>query len=397
MIKSPRIYLVLDNCFAIKRWVRPVDWMNITYDLGFRYVQTSSDNEIDPLFSTPEYMDEWFEAVKKCERTIGVKVANFYTGYQTYRTVGLAHYNLDMVEHLKKNWFFRLIDKASGLGAKGLGFSMFAIPDGIMQSKEQYDALEDRIIGTLREIADYAHAHDHFQVSFEQMYVPYQPPFTIRQTERYLEKCATGGGRPFYVTLDTGHMIGQAKFQKPDREQLLESFNHDGPYDVWLGSDRLYEVWRKFKNNSDYINGADAILRGIEDYPHMFADEVDVDEYLWFEKLAKYSPIIHMQQTDGVRASHAPFTRENNEKGIITGERLLRAIKKSYEDTREILAPVDDIYLSFELFFANTDKKQKIFEQLRETVVYWRQFVPEDGMTLDEIISRMDVKNVSVK
>ena len=46
----PRIYLVLDNCFAIKRWIKPSEWMQIAQDLGFGYVQASTDNEIDPLF-----------------------------------------------------------------------------------------------------------------------------------------------------------------------------------------------------------------------------------------------------------------------------------------------------------------------------------------------------------
>ena len=87
----PRIYLVLDNCFAIKRWIKPSEWMQISQDLGFQYVQASTDNEIDPLFCTDAYMDDWFDEIKKLQDKTGVKVVNFYTGYQTYRTVGLAH------------------------------------------------------------------------------------------------------------------------------------------------------------------------------------------------------------------------------------------------------------------------------------------------------------------
>jgi hypothetical protein len=386
---NPKIYLVLDNCFAIKRWVRPIDWMAITRDMGFLYAQASTDNEIDPLFSTPDYMDEWFGEVKECQYSTGVKVVNFYTGYQTYRTVGLAHYNEGMLRHLKENWFYNIIDRISEMGGRGLGFSMFAIPEEIMQSAERYDALENRIIAALCDIGDYAYEHGKFQISFEQMYVPYQPPFTIGQSERYLQKCYAPKRHPFYVTIDVGHMIGQIKYLKPGKQDILESFSHDSPQ-IWLGSDLLYEEWRKFKTSGDHERGADAIVKGLEEFPHMFAAEEDTNEYAWLEKLAKYSPIIHMQQTDGIKASHASFTSENNKNGIITGEALFGAIKKSYDDESEILPPVEEIYLSFELFYANTEKKHSIFDQLRQTAEYWRKFVPKDGMTLDEVLSNIE-------
>lgn len=31
----PKIYLVLDNCFAIKRWVEPETWGPLIKQLGF--------------------------------------------------------------------------------------------------------------------------------------------------------------------------------------------------------------------------------------------------------------------------------------------------------------------------------------------------------------------------
>ena len=90
--------LVLDNCFALKRWIRPIEWLKLTKDLGFNYVQASTDNEIDPLFSPNGYIDDWFDEVKQGEQSIGIKVINFYTGYQTYRTVGLAHHDEECKE-----------------------------------------------------------------------------------------------------------------------------------------------------------------------------------------------------------------------------------------------------------------------------------------------------------
>jgi sugar phosphate isomerase/epimerase len=389
MSVSPRIYLALDNCFAIKRWIKPLDWLQIAKELGFNYVQASTDNEIDPLFSPPDYMDEWFEEVKQGEKKTGVKVSTFYTGYQTYRTAGLAHHNKSMVRRLKENWIFEMVNRVSSSGARGFGFSLFAIPEPVMQSPEKYNETERRIIDVLRETGDYAHEHNDIQVSFEQMYVPYQPPFTIAQTERYLKAVYEYKKHPVYVTLDTGHMIGQIKFLKPGKEELLQYFESNN-IRPWLGGDEVYELLEKYKESGNFSEGIEKIFMAMSLYPYMFAEKEDADEFAWFERLAKYSPIVHMQQTDGVKAGHAAFTKETAKYGIITGERLFKAIKKSYDSQEEIIPPVSEIFLSFELFFSNMSLKFDILSQLKETLNYWRRFIPEDGMTLDEIIELIE-------
>jgi sugar phosphate isomerase/epimerase len=385
MSVSPRIYLALDNCFAIKRWIKPLDWLQRAKELGFHYVQASTDNEIDPLFSPSDYMDEWFEEVKQGEKKTGVKVSTFYTGYQTYRTAGLAHHNKSMVRRLKENWIFEMVNRVSSSNARGFGFSLFAVPEPVMQSPEKYTETEQRIIDVLRETGDYAHEHNDVQVSFEQMYVPYQPPFTIAQTERYLKAVYEHRKHPVYVTLDTGHMIGQVKFLRPDKEKLLRCFESNDLL-PWLGADEVYELLKKYKKSGNFEEGTEKIIAAMSLYPYMFAEKEDTDEFTWFERLAKYSPIVHMQQTDGVKAGHAAFTKETEKYGIITGERLFKAIKKSYDSQKEIIPPVSEIFLSFELFFSNTSLKFDILSQLKETLDYWRRFIPEDGMTLDEII-----------
>jgi len=384
----PRIYLVLDNCFAIKRWVRPEDWMELCAEIGFRYVQASTDNEIDPLFSTPEYMDDWFKQVEKSSKKTGVELVNFYTGYQTYRTAGLAHPDRRIVEHLKKNWICNLVERIGRYGADGLGFSYFAIPENVMQDPALHKATIDRIYEDLCDIAEFAYNHNEVKVSVEQMYVPYQPPFTIEDSKAYLQNIYKKDKKPIYITLDTGHMVGQTKFLRPSAQEVEQSFSQAEP-SIWLGGDTVYETWREYKAAGNAKAGTERVLEEIEKYPYMFAEKDDMDPYIWTEQLAKYSPIVHMQQTDGTKSAHAPFTPEQNEKGIITGEKLLNAIMKSYQDEEEIQPPVQDIYLSFEIFASNTDKKPDIIRNLKQTLEYWRQFVPEDGQTLDQIVKNM--------
>lgn len=73
----PKIYLVLDNCFAIKRWVEPETWGPLIKELGFDYVEASFDNEADFFYSPQWYLDEWFDRVKAVEVTQNIRVANF--------------------------------------------------------------------------------------------------------------------------------------------------------------------------------------------------------------------------------------------------------------------------------------------------------------------------------
>ena len=115
------------------------------------------------------------------------------------QTIGLAHHNAGMAEHLKQNWIFELMRRAKGLGAKGLGFSFWAIPEAAMQQPDEYKKREGQIIRIMQETAAYARQLGGFEVSFEQMYVPYQPPFTIGQTERYLQRVYEANGNPAYV------------------------------------------------------------------------------------------------------------------------------------------------------------------------------------------------------
>ena len=384
MTTSPRIYMVWDNCSVIKRFVKPSEWLRLAKDLGFSYVQASTDNEIDPLFSSEDYMDEWFREAKKAQEKSGVKIVNFYTGYQTYRTVGFGHFYRPMADHLKDNWAKRLMRRAKDLGSAGIGFSFFAVPDKLLQNPYEFYELEERMIEIMRDLGEYA-VELGIDLSMEQMYVPYQPPFTIAQAEDYLKRCYTPYKCLSYITLDTGHMIGQAKFLKPDREEIEQSFKKTLP-DVWLGADSAYELWAFYKEKGDFKKGAAEIEKEINNYPYLFAETRDTDEFEWFRSLAKYSPIVHMQQTDGKTAGHASFTAKKNESGIITGKNLFSAIADCYSNENDIIPRTENIYLSFELFYSNMATKREIFSQLKESLDYWRQFVPYDGITLNEVL-----------
>jgi sugar phosphate isomerase/epimerase len=395
-MKYPNIYLVLDNCFAIKRWVKPAEWLQLTEKIGFNYAQASTDNEIDPLFSTEQYMDDWFAELKRNEAKTGVKVINFYTGYQTYRTIGLAHHDRRIREKLMEGWFKPLIRRIADINAAGLGFSFFAIPDEALQNPLKYRERTELILSQLRELAAFADENGKVAVSFEQMYAPQQPPWTIDGTKYYLKRIYEARQKPLYVTLDVGHMVGQCQFLRPTKAMVVQSLSRDYRHGelplLWLGSDSAYQKWYAASNNSQDQQAIDAaadeICTEMTQYPYLFAEKRDGDIFEWVGQLACYSPIIHMQQTNGITSSHAAFTDENNRTGVVTGEKLLNAIAQSYRQQvdRGMPPTVKDIYLSFEIFSANTEKKTEIIHKLQQTLEYWRQYVPEDGISLNELV-----------
>lgn len=388
----PKVYLVLDNCFAIKRWVRPAQWMPVVKDTGFSWVEASTDNEFDPLFATEGYMNDWLEEVEREGKRLGLRVANFFTGYQTYRTVGFAHHDERIRELLVRGWHQVLIRKAARLNA-GIGFSFWAFPEEVLQEPEAYERTTRMILDTVAQLARQAR-EEGVALSAEQMYAPHQPPWTIRGSRRYLKDLYALSGVSSYVTIDVGHQVGQDKFTKPGREKILSALRSarkgHSLDDLWLGPRAAFDLFGEAagRDGEGDEAAADAIVRLIDDYPYLFSEEGDGDTYAWLEQLGCYSPIVHMQQTDGVTSSHAPFTEDNNRRGIISGDRVLRAIKASFDAPAEEAMPpkCGSIFLSFELFAANTDYNAVTIRRLRETCEYWRRFVPEDGVPLDQLV-----------
>ncbi len=384
-MKYPRIYLVADNCFAIKRWVKPREWMALGKQMGVRYMQASCDNEIDPLYCPQEYRLDWLREVKQCERELDMKVCNFYTGYQTYRTMGLAFEDERVLKKLREGWFAPMIETAAQLSA-GIGFYMAALSEEDLQNPKQY---KNKISQIARELAKVAQMGQEKNVTMamEQMYNPASPPWTIEGTKALLRDVYAIGKAPFYTTIDVGHMVGQAKFVKPDGEAIRQALREKKT--LYVGSEQTRALYcRHLQQQTEPDQAAAEIVQSMEEYPHLFSIKEDTDPYEWLSSICCYSPIVHLQQNDGRTSHHAAFTEETNKTGIIDGEKVLRAIAKSYEAPEEDGLPprTEDVYLSFEIFGANTETGHEVLEKMKKSVEYWRRFIPEDGLALDQLI-----------
>lgn len=360
----PRIYLALDNCFASKRWAAPLEWMQIARDCDIHYIEASADNECDPLYTPPDALAAWREAVLSATQATGVKVANLYSGHGTYATLGLAHPDSRVRDHIQHRWLEPMIDLAQSLDA-GLGFFCHAFSQAILADPAQYAAAVDDLTRRLGELAAYAQGVDLSSLSVEQMYTPHQIPWTIVGAEQIMREAFRQTGAPLYITLDTGHQVGQQHFQRPSP---LPSPPAPLP--------------------SPSAEGGAARERGeAKSHPYMFAQPEDGDLYAWLRRLGGYSPIIHLQQTDGTESKHKPFSAANNAKGIVEPKRVLQALYEAYTSPAvDGLPPrCESIYLTLELFSATMDKPESILSMIRESAAYWRQFIPQDGMRLDEL------------
>ncbi len=114
--RYPRIHLTMDNSFAAKRWTTPDEWARIIRDLGITCIEASADTEADPFYCGAEYLDEWINHVREASQAYVVRVVNFYTGYTTYRTLGLAHPDARIRDRIVNKWL-KVMARIAALGA----------------------------------------------------------------------------------------------------------------------------------------------------------------------------------------------------------------------------------------------------------------------------------------
>lgn len=392
---GPQVYLAIDNCFASKRWCEPGEWMRIVRDLGLSYVEASADNEIDPLYSRPAHIDDWLAGVRTESEKTGVSVVNCYSGHGTYSTLGLGHYDERVRRHIETDWVVPMLRLAGSLGA-GLGFFAHAFPEKVLCDRDLYRSACDTLIDSFRRLSKDAERCGVRTFAVEQMYSPHQVPWTLAGADDFLRKANDKPeGLPVYITIDTGHQSGQARFLPPSRERtaaFVEHILNGQPDDAYVGPLEFYNTFRSMaRKGAGPDEVFDALRRHVEDFPYLFAMPDDGDTIRWLEAFAAWSPIIHLQQTDGTQSAHLNFTRRNNKRGIIHAAEVLEAVKAGFERAEPHGFPtkVRKIYLTLEPFLPTASHSRVMLEEIAESVAYWRRYVPRDGMGIEEICSRI--------
>lgn len=92
----------------------------------------------------------------------------------------------------------------------------------------------------------------------------------------------------------------------------------------------------------------------------------DIDPYAWAKDFATQSPIIHIKQSTMNKGGHWPFTKQYNENGRITPEKLIAAVKAGGGTNNE---------LCLELAFREREPTDRgVVSALRESVAYWAPY-----------------------
>lgn len=379
----PRIHLAVDNCFASKRWTKPAEWMQIAHDAGITCIEASADNESDPLYNTPDTLRGWLDDVQEASAKIGGKVVNLYSGHGTYATLGLAHTDVRVRDHIQHHWLEPMIRSAASLGA-GLGFFCHAFSQSVLADPQRYAAATADLYARLAELAVVA-ASDNVTISVEQMYSPHQIPWTVSGSQQLLQDVYKLHQAPLYLTLDTGHQIGQRRHLTPQpadiQAYVTAANNGQRPPAVWLGPVLF---------GDDAKLTVDGLTEYVQERPYLFATDADGDLYHWLRTLGCYSPIIHLQQTDGSASAHRPFTDATNRTGIVDPVKVLTAIRESYSTAAASYPPpCTDLYLTLEVFSGTAEHPAQILANIRESATYWRQFIPQDGLQLDTLLAQL--------
>lgn len=198
-----------------------------------------------------------------------------------------------------------LIRHAQILRADSSGGNFCILSANDLVNRKKY--LIQEAIRTYRRLRIYAQKHNLKYIYFEPMSVPREFPCTIRDTCEMLEQINDGPGVPMRLLLDVAH--GFLASSEPD----------------------------------------------------------DRDPYTWLLKLGRYSPIVHIKQTDSTLEPRWPFTKEYNKQGIIHPERVLEVLAAS---------GAEQVTLIFEIpHRERLPYDECVIDDHKRSVEYWRRFV----------------------
>lgn len=203
------------------------------------------------------------------------------------------------------DWFKRLFDMGAQLGARS-GGSHFGIQTfATYRDADMHRFIEDENIKGWQELSKHGKNIGFDCLIFEPMSIPREYANTVGETKRLMDRVNEDCGVPMRICLDVGHA------------------------------------------------------------PH--PDERDC--YPWIKALGKYSPVIHLQQTEINSSNHWAFTSEHNAQGYIKAEKVISCLKESgCEETLLILEIAHR---------EHWDIDNMVIPDHIESVKYWRKFVED--------------------
>ncbi len=296
-----QLILGVNNGFAAKSWPEPMVWARfIGQDLGLKEVQLSFDL-LDPLVAEPE-RSALCDEVLRAVKTHGLSLHTTFTGGLAYGQNLLAHPSPAGRAHARR-WYEAALAVTARLGAEATGGHIGALSTTDYASPGRREYLQKAEIDLVRRLTHTAAALGQQYFVLEVMPWPREIPHTLEESLEVLRAANEGAGVPVRLCVDLGHCCA------PDLPR-------------------------------------------------------PGDPYEWLETLLPWTPVVHLQQTDGKADRHWPFSPAHAKDGIIDPQRVIEIVKDS---------PLERVYLVFELLRGATD--QQTINEHKWSVEAWTRWL----------------------
>jgi len=320
----------INGAFLTRRWEEPENFMRLTAECGYRYHSFCAD-VLDPFFSgDKKYQLKTCAKIKSAAEKYNITIVDYYTGVATHRFHGLSHSDKSVREKMKQ-WIIEAMDIAIAIGTYRIGGHWDAFSVEVMSDPIKTEKAKRNIYNQFKELCNYAKDKGIKTIYNEQMYIPSEKPWTIKEAEEFLiEVNKDNKGIPLRLTIDTGHQAGQSYGQKGK----------------------------------------------------------DIDYIEWLKTFSAFSEIIHVQQTTVNASHHWPFTEQYNKIGHVSIKEIIEAIKYSHNTyltnpVSKYLGPVEKIYLIAEIIPGSTETEETLINGLKTTAEHFKKYIPEKGLEIN--------------
>lgn len=300
------IKLGMNTSFALNRYPLTKEWMDIISDyLGIKYVQFYFDL-LDPVIIDERTRNKKCLEIREYSNKKGIVIQSTATGAIAHQTNFLLHPDSEIRKSFV-NWYKKGIDETSLIGSESMGVYVGAFSMADILNEKRKNQLLDEYVDIMWELSRYGKDKGLKYLLIEPMSISREYPSTIEETKYIYDRLNSKSDIPIYLNLDVGHLNVNSK-------------------------------------NAD-----------------------DADTYAWIKNLLQYSKVLHLQQTRKNSSLHAPFTKQNNDSGIIDGEKVIKHVSET---------GIREIYLIMELFFKPIASNDEIIiSSLKESTDYWKNIM----------------------
>ncbi|MDP2872111.1 MAG: TIM barrel protein [Bacillota bacterium] len=294
--------LAVNTCFAVKNWPMPADWLGIVRGWGVERVQFSVDL-LDPFMPGASRAAE---EIREQAVDHGISIDSTFTGACAYHSNLLSHPDARYRAHAL-NWYRGVVKLSAAMGAGATGGHMGALS----AAEAAAPALRsERLTGLAQAIgilgAD-AGRRGLKMLLWELMPSACEPPHTPAEASELLARANELSPVPVRLCFDLGHACA------PD------------------------------------------VLSGSGPDPETV--------YRWLAELLPVTPMVHLQQTDGLGDRHWPFAGDYQRQGIIEPARVREVLSAS---------PLPGVDLVLEILHPPEAGQGQILDDWARSIERWR-------------------------